>query len=95
MQEMWCSRLEPNVLSYLADMSACEKRLQWDQVWTCCGLCGAHELSRISYNAAMSACEKRLRWEQALDLLQEMGRSRLEPFVISSNAATIACDKRF
>ena len=47
----------------------------------------------ISYNAAIIACEKGNQWAKALDLLQEMTNSGIEPNVISYSAAISACEK--
>jgi pentatricopeptide repeat domain-containing protein 1 len=76
--------LQPDVISYNAAISACEKGLQWEKA--------LHFLSEmrtqglqpdvISYNAAISACEKGLQWEKALQLLSEMKTQGHQPDVI-------------
>ena len=43
----------------------------------------------------ISACKKCGQWEKALQLLDEMQQRRLEPDVISFNAAISACEKSF
>jgi pentatricopeptide repeat protein len=88
-------RITPNVISYNAAISACEKSGQWEK---------ALELLRemdnriikpkvISYCAAISACEKGCQWEKALELLREMDKRGIKPDVISYNAAISACQK--
>ena len=70
--------IQPNVISYNAAISACEKGGQHEK---------AVELLRemegrgiqpnvISYNAVISACEKGGQHEKALELLREMEESR-------------------
>ena len=41
----------------------------------------------------ISACKKGGQWEKALQQLDEMQQRRLEPDVISFNAAIRACEK--
>ena len=66
------NQLEPDVISYSAAMSACEKGAQWEQASS---LFQADVRSRlepdvISYNAAISRVRKGEQWEQASALLQ-------------------------
>ena len=47
----------------------------------------------ISYSAAISACEKGKQPDKALELLEDMQWSGLEPAMITCNAAISACEK--
>ncbi|CAK0893392.1 unnamed protein product [Prorocentrum cordatum] len=97
------AKLEPDVISYSAGISACEKG---DEM----------EPDVISYSAGISACEKGEQWQRwsptssatalgsararrassgsrALALLSEMREAKLEPDVISYSAGISACEK--
>ena len=47
----------------------------------------------ITYNAAISACVKGKQPDKALELLEDMLWSGLEPAMITYNAAISACEK--
>ena len=85
--EMQAQGLEPNVITYNAAISACEKGSQWQQALELLAEMQAQGLEPnvISYSAAMSACEKGSQWQQALELLAEMQAQALEPNVITYN----------
>ena len=66
--------MTPDVVSYNAAISACEKGKQWEGALTL-----LQEMVRlvitpgvVSFSAATSACEKGTQWEGALSLLQAM-----------------------
>ena len=64
--------MEPDVISYSAATSACQKCQQWGRAL---GLllemrCSQLQLDVISYSAATGSCEKRHMLEQALSLRQ-------------------------
>jgi len=87
--------IQPNVISYSAAISACEKGGQWQEA-----LKLFREMSEkgiqpnvISYSAAISACEKGGQWQEALKLFREMSEEGIQPNVISYNAAISACEK--
>ncbi|CAK0874049.1 unnamed protein product [Prorocentrum cordatum] len=86
---MWEAKLEPNVISYSAGISACEKGEQWQQALALLSDMWEAKLEPnvISYNAGISACEKGEQWHRALALLSEMREAKLEPDVISSATA--------
>ena len=85
----------PDVISFSAAISACEKGGQWERALALLEEMRERAWSRnvISFNAAISACEKGGRWERALSLLDEMREAGVEPDVISFSAAISACEK--
>ena len=89
------SGLRPNIFSYSAAISACEKGGQWQQALTLFQdmLEGGIRHDIISYNATISACEKGGQWQRALTLFQELPEATMSPNVISYNAAINACEK--
>ena len=50
--------------------------------------------TRSSHAVTISSCQKRRRWEQVLGSLEKMRRSKLQPTVISYNAAISSCENR-
>ncbi|CAK0825239.1 unnamed protein product [Prorocentrum cordatum] len=74
-------KLEPDVISYSAGISACEKGEQWQRALALLSEMREMKLEPniISYNAGISACEKREQWQDALALLSEMREVKLEP----------------
>mgnify|MGYP002176495480 CR=1 FL=1 len=87
-------KMQYDVISYSAAISACEKGGQWqhalallqtmcdERVWP----------DTTSYSAAISACEKGKHWEVALELLKEC-KTWTTANTISYNAAISACEK--
>merc|ERR1712190_431614 len=84
--------LVPDVITYSAAISACEKGQRPQEA--------LHLLQEmqlrglvpdvITYSAAISACEKGQQPQQVLHLLQEMQLRGLVPNVITYNAASIS-----
>ncbi|CAK0838683.1 unnamed protein product [Prorocentrum cordatum] len=73
-------KLELNVISYNAGISACAKGHQWQralallsEMWE-----AALEPNVVSFSAGISACEKGEQWQRALALLSEMWEAKLE-----------------
>ena len=95
LDEMQQRRLEPNVISFIATISACEKGRQWEKALQLLDEMQQRRLEPdvISFNAAISACGKGGQWDKALQLLDEMPQRRLDPDVISFSAAISACEK--
>ena len=87
--------VDPDVITYNAAISACEKGWQWERALELLEEMKSSgiEPDVISYSAAISACEKGGQWERALELLEEMKSRGIEPNVISYNAAISACEK--
>ena len=84
---------QPDVISYSAAISACEKAAQCERALEI-----LDEMKRrgvapnvFSYSAAISACEKGGRWERALALLAEMRTRGVAPDVIVYNSTISAC----
>eukprot|EP00959_Pyramimonas_sp_CCMP1952_P443997 9295455-Pyramimonas_sp.AAC.1 len=73
--------MEPDVVSYNAGISACEKAGQWEQALL---LLGELQEARIdptviSCSAGISACEKRGQWQHALSVLGGLWDASVEP----------------
>ena len=67
LDEMRVAAVAPNVISYSAAISACEKGGRWEQAVSLLDeMREAGVLPNVvSFNAAISACEKGGRWERA------------------------------
>eukprot|EP00415_Alexandrium_ostenfeldii_P005144 UN5144 len=78
------SRVEPNVVTFSAVISACEKGGQWLAALTL--LSSMIKLgivpNVVSCNAAVSTCEKSGQWLVALALLSSMAWLHIEPTVV-------------
>ena len=63
------SLLTPNVVSYSATVSACEKSQHWKE------RSGSNFLTPnvVSYKATVSACEKNQQWKEASRMLRKEG----------------------
>ena len=85
----------PNVVTYNAAISSCEKGSQWQLalhlLWTAVG--GRVSPDIITYSAAMSACETEGQWQTALQLFQIMNCKSLLLDVISFNVAISSSEK--
>ena len=64
----------PDVVSYSAAISTCEKGKQWEGALALLQEMVRKELTPnvVSYSSAISACEKGKLWEGTLALLREM-----------------------
>ena len=73
--------MTPNVVSYNAAMSACEKGKHWEGALVVLHemVCHALTPNLVSYIAAISACKKGKQWEGVLGLLQEVVQCVLAP----------------
>ena len=89
------AQIQPNVISYNAAISACEKGGRWQEALTLFEAMTKAQIQPtvISYNAAVSACEKGGRWQEALTLFDAMPKAKVQPDVISYSAAISACEK--
>ena len=87
MEEIKHRGIEPDVITYSAAISACEKGGQWKHALRVLEemRSSGTKPTVISYSAAISACEKGGQWERALELLEEMKSTGVEPDVISYN----------
>merc|ERR1712113_1330214 len=68
---MQSQSIVPNVISYSASISACEKGHQWQEALRLLGRMQSQSIvpDVISYSASISACEKGEQWQVALRLL--------------------------
>ncbi|CAK0879318.1 unnamed protein product [Prorocentrum cordatum] len=79
------AKLEPNVFSINAGISACEKGIQWHRAFALLSEMREAKLEPdVIYNVGISACTKGEQWQRALALLSEMWEAKLEPDVIIS-----------
>ncbi|CAK9042224.1 unnamed protein product [Durusdinium trenchii] len=76
------AKVQPDVISYSAAISACEKGGQWQQAF-----------KLFEAIAAISACEKGGQWQQAFKLFEAMPKVKVQPNMISYSAAISACEK--
>ncbi|CAK0843427.1 unnamed protein product [Prorocentrum cordatum] len=92
---MWEVKLEPDVISYNAGTSACEKGEQWQRALALLSEMREAKLEPdvISYVAATCACERCGQWRHALSLLSEMRECNVETNDISYNVCTTAYER--
>lgn len=93
--EMRIEGLIPNVITYTALISACEKGQQWThalQLFRDMRQDSA-EANRITFNSTISSCEKGQQWLRALALLPEMRQRSMKPDTITYNALISACSR--
>ena len=81
---MLAAKCEPDVISYSASVSACDRGEQGQRAPVLISeTCEAKlEPNATNYSAGVSACEKGGQWQRTLVLLSEMWKARLEPSVI-------------
>ena len=83
--------LEPNVITYSAAISACEKAKRQERALDpLAEMQESLEPDVITHNAASRACEKTKQPERTLDLLAEMQSKDLEPDAVACGAAISA-----
>ncbi|CAK9033165.1 unnamed protein product [Durusdinium trenchii] len=93
------SAFEPNAISYLTAISACESAPPLSDQWeTALRLLFAMPAQRLPItaspcNSAISACEKAGQWQLAVFLLWSMPHNRIPVDEISFNAGISACSK--
>ncbi|CAK0862381.1 unnamed protein product, partial [Prorocentrum cordatum] len=90
--EMREAKVEPDVISYSAGISACEKSEQWPRALALLCEMRAAKLEpdvTLSYSAGISACEKGEQWQQSLALLIEMRAVKVELDVICTTASAL------
>ena len=82
------AKVDPDVISYNAAISAYEKGGQWQQALKLFEAMPKAKVDPnvISYSATISACEKGGQWQQALRLFEAMPKAKVDPDVISYNA---------
>ncbi|CAK0847313.1 unnamed protein product [Prorocentrum cordatum] len=92
---MQTTKLDPNVVSFNAGISACEKGKQWQRALALMSEMRETKLEpdAISYNAGISACERCGHWRQALSLFGEMFESSLEPDELFYNLVITVCER--
>merc|ERR1712151_716935 len=82
--------LAPDVITYSASISACEKGQQPQTTMSLLASMQPHDLAPdvITYSTAISACEKGQQPHTAMSLLTSMHTHDLAPSVITYRAAT-------
>ncbi|CAE7681784.1 unnamed protein product [Symbiodinium pilosum] len=95
MSMMQDETLQPDVITYSAAVSACEKKGQWQAalllLFELEGASGRADM--ILASSAISSCEKRSQWTMAVFLLMSMLSSGLKADGIMYNSAISACEK--
>lgn len=88
-------KLCPNVVSYSAAISACEKARNWEKAIELLNEMQSRgvEPTVMSFNATISACEKGGQAEKALALFAEMKAHGIMPNVVVFSAVISACGK--
>eukprot|EP00435_Cladocopium_sp_Y103_P060168 s285_g21.t4 len=89
-------RLERNIISYGAAMTACERAEEWQLALSLLDELHSAKLqgNLVTYNTCISACEKAGEWEAALGLFQEiLEHLQADLDVISYSSAASACEK--
>ena len=89
------AKVDANVISYNAIISACEKGGQWQRaVHLFDSMRNAKvKADVISYNATISAYEKGGQWQLAVQLFDSMSKAKVDADVISFSATISACEK--
>eukprot|EP00747_Dinoflagellata_sp_TGD_P122231 gnl/TRDRNA2_/TRDRNA2_173576_c1_seq18.p2 gnl/TRDRNA2_/TRDRNA2_173576_c1~~gnl/TRDRNA2_/TRDRNA2_173576_c1_seq18.p2 ORF type:complete len:121 (-),score=35.12 gnl/TRDRNA2_/TRDRNA2_173576_c1_seq18:568-930(-) len=87
--------LKPNVVTYSAAISACEKGQQPEKALELLHQMQERKLvpDVVAYSAAISSCERGTKPEKALELVREMQHRQLVPEVITYSAAIGACQE--
>ncbi|CAE7826434.1 unnamed protein product [Symbiodinium sp. KB8] len=96
LSQMPAAGVVPNVISFSAGISACEKGGEWQVALYLLSQMPAAGVvpNEISFSAGISACEKGGEWQMALLLLSQMPLARAVPNEISFSAGISACEKR-
>ncbi|CAJ1353554.1 unnamed protein product, partial [Effrenium voratum] len=92
-----CARHQPNIVSYGAAVSACEKGAQWQIALALLQELAAGSLrpNLLVCNAAISACDKGNRWRHAVQLLALMQSTGIQADMITYCAALSACGSQW
>ena len=93
--EMRTHGLEPDVITFSAAISACERGANWEQALALLAEMRERGLACdiTVFSAAVNACEQGAQWELALELISEMRASGMQPHVPTLKAAISACEK--
>jgi pentatricopeptide repeat domain-containing protein 1 len=87
--------VQPDVITYSALISACEKGAQWQramEVFKEMKTAGVKP-DDITYSALISACEKGAQWQRAMEVFKEMKAAGVKPDAITYSALISACEK--
>eukprot|EP00438_Fugacium_kawagutii_P023093 Skav220076 [mRNA] locus=scaffold262:170477:180681:+ [translate_table: standard] len=86
-------KLDPNIFSYSASTSACERASEWQRALHAMhphlgemSLVAHLQPNLLSFSSAISACEKAGAWQKAIDLLHSASEARISPDVIIYSA---------
>ena len=90
------NRLVPNVISFNAAISSCQRDGHWNEAMNLLEtMLSKPSLSPdlVSFNSTMASFQKDGQWEQSLGLLDLMCREQVAPDVISFSSAITSCEK--
>ena len=90
------NRLVPNVISFNAAISSCQRGGHWNEAMNLLEtMLSKPSLSPdlVSFNSTMASFQKDGQWEQSLGLLDLMCREKVAPDVISFSSAITSCEK--
>lgn len=87
------AKVAPNVVTYGAAISACDKGSQWQQSLDLLKLMVRRKVppDRVCFSSATSACGRAMRWDHALALLASMPAMQLVPDFVSRSTVVAAC----
>eukprot|EP00434_Breviolum_minutum_P013440 symbB.v1.2.011847.t1/scaffold801.1/size161289/3 len=88
--------MKPNVVSWNATISACEKDKQWaEALWLFFMFTSScpRTLDVVTVNATISSCEKGSQWGHALHIFHTVPKMAIEADIISFNSTISSCEK--
>ena len=90
-------KVQPDVISYSAAISACEKGGQWEPALELLQKMQDRKVQPnvISYNAAISACGRACEWDYARRLFAQMNEKHIDPDPITYNVLIEAAYRSF
>ena len=82
-------KVQPNLITFNAAISACEKGREWKKALSVIdGMLNVSvEPDIVSFNAALSACYKTTQWQHSLGLFNALPKADIIPDVLSFTVA--------